>query len=272
MGKEAENQSSFRGRLHEIIFESDTRAGKFFDLALVSCILISVSVTLLDSIKEINLVYEKEFFYLDWFFTVIFTLEYLLRIYVVNRPFSYIFSAYGMIDFFAIFPSYLSVLIPNTRYFSVIRVLRVLRIFRILKLAHYLEEGELILKALKSSRRRIQVFVFSVFLLVIIIGSLIYVIEGEKNGFTSIPISIYWAIVTLTTVGYGDISPVTPLGQALSALIMIIGYGIIAIPTGIVTAEMISSGKKITTQVCKDCNREGHDEDAVYCKYCGKRL
>jgi voltage-gated potassium channel len=272
MVKTEENRSYFKDRLHEIIFESDTRAGKAFDLALVFCIMLSVAVTLLDSVQDINLVYEKEFFYLDWFFTIIFTIEYLLRIYVVDRPLGYIGSSYGLIDFLAIFPTYLSFFIPGTRYFSVIRVLRVLRIFRILKLAHYLEEGELILKALKSSRRRIQVFVFSVFLLVIIIGSLIYVIEGEQNGFTSIPISIYWAIVTLTTVGYGDISPITPLGQALSAFIMIIGYGIIAIPTGIVTAEMISENKKITTQVCKCCSSEGHDEDAKFCKYCGARL
>ncbi|GAB4283248.1 MAG: ion transporter [Candidatus Rifleibacteriota bacterium] len=259
-------------RLHEIIYESDTGAGKLFDLILIFCILLSTAVVMLDSVKAVKDAYGDALFLADWFFTILFTIEFGLRIYCVGRPSGYIFSIYGMIDLFAILPSYLGLFFPGSHYLSVIRIFRTLRIFRILKLAQYLDEADMLVNALKASRKRIAVFVFGVCLLVIFIGSAMFIIEGEENGFTSIPMSIYWAVVTLTTVGYGDISPKTPLGQALSALIMILGYGIIAIPTGIVTSEIISAERVISTQACPQCSMEGHDPDAVYCKYCGEQL
>ncbi len=262
----------FQAQLHEIIYESDTRTGKIFNLVLVLSILLSAAVVMLDSVKSIREAYGVSLNFADWLFTILFTVEYLLRIYCIGRPTKYIFSAYGMIDLFAILPSYLSLFFPGSRYLSVIRIFRTMRILRILKLAQYLEEGQLLVEALKASRKRITVFIFAVMLLVIFIGSTIYVIEGEENGFTSIPLSIYWAVVTLTTVGYGDISPKTPLGQAFSVIIMILGYGIIAVPTGIVTSELISSDKNISTQACPQCSAEGHDFDAVHCKYCGAKL
>ncbi|MEW6710628.1 MAG: ion transporter [Candidatus Riflebacteria bacterium] len=262
----------YQARIHEIIYESDTRAGKIFDLVLVLAIFSSALIVMLDSVKSIRDVYSSSLGFADWFFTALFTVEYLLRIYCIGRPTSYIFSVYGLIDLFAILPSYLSLFFPGTRYLSVIRIFRTLRILRILKLAQYLEEGQLLVEALKASRKRITVFIFAVLLLVIFIGSTIYVIEGEENGFTSIPLSIYWAVVTLTTVGYGDISPKTPLGQAFSVIIMILGYGIIAVPTGIVTSELINSDAGVSNQACPQCSGEGHDPDAVYCKYCGAKL
>lgn len=262
----------FQAQLHEIIYESDTRTGKIFNLVLVLSILLSAAIVMLDSVRSIKDSYGSSLNFADWFFTVLFTIEYFLRIYCIGRPTSYIFSVYGLIDLFAILPSYLSLFFPGTRYLSVIRIFRTLRILRILKLAQYLEEGQLLVDALKASRKRITVFIFAVLLLVIFIGSTIYVIEGEENGFTSIPLSIYWAVVTLTTVGYGDISPKTPLGQAFSVIIMILGYGIIAVPTGIVTSEMVSSFRKVSSQACLQCAAEGHDADADYCKYCGAKL
>ena len=266
------NFDSFRAKLHEIIYESDTRAGKAFDLALVVCILLSSAVVMLDSVRAVKDVYGEHLFWADWIFTLVFTLEYFLRIYCIGRPVGYIFSLYGLIDLFSILPTYLSLFFPGTHYFSIIRIFRTLRILRILKLAQYLGEAQLLANALRASRQRITVFIFGVLLLVTFIGSAMYVIEGEENGFTSIPVSIYWAVVTLTTVGYGDISPKTPVGQAFSVLIMILGYGIIAIPTGIVTSEIVAADRKISTQACPECSLEGHDTDAEYCKFCGSRL
>ncbi len=264
--------SALQSKLHELIYEADTRAGKIFDLALVVCILLSSAVVMLDSVRSIKEVYGNALSIADWFFTIIFTVEYALRIYCVGRPTGYIFSLYGLIDLFSILPSYLSLLFPGTQYFSIIRIFRTLRILRILKLAQYLNEAQLLIGALRASRQRITVFIFGVLLLVTFIGSAMYVIEGEENGFTSIPISIYWAVVTLTTVGYGDISPKTSIGQAFSVLIMIMGYGIIAIPTGIVTSELVSSNRQISTQACPECSLEGHDPDAQFCKFCGAKL
>jgi len=264
---------TLRSRLHEIIFEADTPAGKAFDVALIAIILLSVLVVMLDSVSRIHQHYAVLLNKLEWIFTFLFTVEYLLRLFCVKRSWKYATSFFGVIDLLAVIPTYLSLLFPGSHYLVVIRVLRVLRIFRVLKLVQYLSEATLLTRALRASRRKITVFLFTVLVLVVIIGSLIYIIEGEEHGFTSIPRSIYWAIVTLTTVGYGDISPQTPIGQALAALVMILGYSIIAVPTGIVTAEISSVRKEeISTQACPYCSAEGHDSDAKYCKYCGGKL
>ncbi len=263
----------WRFKIHEVIFEADTKSGKIFDIILIIAILLSVVVVMLDSIAEVNNEFGNVFYVLEWIFTILFTIEYFLRLISIGKPLKYATSFFGIVDLLAILPTYFSLLFPGSQYFLVIRVLRLLRIFRVLKLVQYVGEAKSLRQALKASKRKIIVFVFTVLIVVVIFGSLMYVIEGEDNGFTSIPRSIYWAIVTLTTVGYGDISPITPLGQALAAIIMILGYGIIAVPTGIVTAEMtIAAGKKISTQTCLECSAEGHDSDAEFCKYCGARL
>lgn len=266
-------ENDWKHRLHEIIFEADTRAGKLFDVVLIASIIISVLVVMLDSVESYRIAYGNLFYRAEWFFTILFTIEYVLRIMTVKKPSGYIFSFYGLVDLFSILPTYISILIPGSQYFLVIRVLRVLRVFRVLKFTQYLVEVDQLREALASSRRKITVFIFTVVTITVIVGSLMYVIEGTENGFTSIPKGIYWAIVTLTTVGYGDISPQTNLGQMLSAVIMIMGYGIIAVPTGIVTVELskVTPGRT-TTQVCRHCSREGHDTDAEYCKYCGNKL
>jgi voltage-gated potassium channel len=210
---------------------------------------------------------------LEWFFTVLFTIEYLMRLICVGQPLRYAFSFFGIVDFLAVIPTYFSLLLPGTQYLLVIRILRILRVFRVLKLVPYLNAANLLAKALNASRRKIAVFVYVVLTLVTLAGSVMYVIEGETNGFTSIPRSIYWAIVTVTTVGYGDISPQTGLGQMLAAVLMLMGYGIIAVPTGIVTVEMANVARRqVSTQVCQECHRDGHEPDAVFCKYCGTRL
>ncbi|MDX1672193.1 MAG: ion transporter [Balneolaceae bacterium] len=262
-----------RHRLHEIIFEADTPAGKAFDVILILSIIISVVVVMMDSIAAYRAEYGELFYQLEWFFTLLFTIEYVIRIISVKRVRGYIFSFYGIVDLLSILPTYISVLLPGSQYFLVIRILRVLRVFRVLKFTQYLIEINQLKKALASSRRKIAVFIFTVVTITVIVGSLMYVIEGEENGFSSIPRGIYWAIVTLTTVGYGDISPQTGLGQMLSAMIMILGYGIIAVPTGIMTVEMSRVTKRDhSTEVCRYCSREGHDSDAEYCKYCGAKL
>ncbi len=271
--KELKKKLSVREKLHEVIFEAETLAGKLFDVILIASIVISVIVVMLDSVRSINQKFGETFYIIEWIFTILFTLEYFLRLYSVGKPLKYALSFFGIIDLLAIIPTYIGLFFPSTRYFTVVRILRVLRIFRVLKFVQYLSAAQTLLIALKQSRRKIAVFIFTVFTLVIIFGSLMYIIEGEGNGFTSIPRSIYWAIVTLTTVGYGDISPNTPLGQAFAAFIMILGYGIIAVPTGIVTAELSKADVKlVSTQACKECSMEGHDTDARYCKYCGAKL
>jgi len=263
----------WRNRLHEIIFEADTPAGKLFDVALIVCILISVLVVMLDSVSSINRRFGTLLYGLEWGFTLLFTVEYFLRLISVGRPFRYATSFFGLVDLLAVLPTYISMLVPGTQYFLVIRLLRVLRVFRVFKLAQYVGESRLLLTALKASRKKIIVFVATVLVLVVIFGSLMYLIEGESNGFTSIPRSVYWAIVTMTTVGYGDVSPQTALGQALASLIMILGYGIIAVPTGIVTVEMSQAFRRdVSTQACPECGAEGHDLDATHCKYCGAAL
>ncbi len=260
-----------RHRLYEIIFEADTPAGKLFDILLILSIIISVTVVMLDSVASFQEQYGQLFFLLEWFFTILFTVEYFFRLSCIGRPVKYVGSFYGIIDLLSILPSYVSLFLPTGKYLLVIRILRLLRVFRVLKLVQYVGESNYLQRALWASRRKIAVFLFSVFLLMIIFGSMMYIVEGSENGFTSIPRSIYWAIVTMTTVGYGDISPQTNLGQAIASLVMILGYGIIAIPTGIVTSEMTQS-MNISTQTCPECGAEGHDMNAKYCKICGAQL
>ncbi|MGD8716511.1 MAG: ion transporter [Desulfobacterales bacterium] len=271
--KERRSPNRFRARLHEIIFEADTSAGKLFDVLLILSILVSVFLVMLDSVGNIRQSYGNLLYIGEWFFTILFTVEYLLRLYSVGRPVAYATSFFGVVDLLAILPTYLSIIFPGTQYFLVIRILRVLRIFRVLKLVQYLGAAHQLIQALRASRRKITVFLFSVLTLVVIFGSLMYIIEDQASGFTSIPRSIYWTIVTLTTVGYGDISPQTGVGQTIAAVIMIIGYGIIAVPTGIVTTELVQAYKKgVSTQACPACSAEGHDVDAIYCKYCGSKI
>ncbi len=264
----------FRYTLFEIIFEADTPLGKMFDIALLVVILLSVLAVMLESVSQISLAYGELLTAFEWIFTGLFTLEYILRIYSIRRPWNYIFSFFGVIDLLAIAPTYLSLLFSGTHVLAVIRVFRLLRIFRIFKLARYLSEASMLLRALRASRPKITVFLFFVLTLVVIVGSLMYLIEGPEHGFTSIPTSIYWAIVTLTTVGYGDITPMTMLGKFLAGLVMIMGYGIIAVPTGIVSVELgkVSSKVHLNTQACDACGRDGHDDHAVYCKFCGYKL
>jgi voltage-gated potassium channel len=265
--------SVWRRRLYAVIFESDTRAGRLFDVALIACILASVVVVMLDSVGPIRAQHGKFLYRVEWFFTVLFTIEYVLRLLCVGKPLRYAGSFFGVIDLMSILPTYLSVLLPGSQYLIVIRILRVLRIFRVLRLAQYMGESRLLVQALRASRRKVAVFLFTVLTLVVVLGSVIYMVEGEEHGFTSIPKSIYWAIVTLTTVGYGDIAPQTPLGQFVAVIVMIIGYGIIAVPTGIVTVEMSQAFRqKVSAAVCPSCSAEGHDSDAVHCKRCGGKL
>jgi voltage-gated potassium channel len=266
-------QSNLRHKLHEIIFEADTRSGRLFDIVLIISIILSVIAVMLDSIQSVNEHYGDELYIIEWVFTVLFTAEYLLRLLSVGRPLKYAFSFYGIVDFLAIVPTYFSIFFPGSQYLLVIRILRVLRVFRVLKIVQYLAEARLLRKALIASRRKIFVFIFVVFTVVIIVGSMMYLIEGEESGFTSIPRSIYWAIVTLTTVGYGNIAPQTALGQTLASLIMILGYGLIAVPTGIVSVEISKADRSNTsTKSCPECSAEGHDADADYCKHCGSHL
>ena len=265
---------NIKERLYEIVFEADTKAGKYFDIILVILILISIICVCLESIPSIHNSYNSILKITEWTITLLFTIEYFLRIIIIRSPVKYIKSFFGIIDLLSVLPTYIGLFIAGAHGLIVIRALRLLRIFRILKLTRYLNESRILLKALKSSRVKIGVFLFAVLTLVIIIGTVMYLIEGEKNGFTSIPKSIYWAIVTLTTVGYGDLTPQTSLGQFISGLVMILGYGIIAVPTGIVSVEISNAYKKdkISTQVCPSCLKEGHESDALYCKYCGSKI
>jgi len=264
---------NWQSSIHEIIFEADTPNGKIFDISLIVIILLSVITVMLDSVRHINAKHGDLLYALEWIFTIIFSIEYILRLMSVGQPIRYAISFFGIIDLLAVIPTYLSLILPGSQYLIVIRILRLLRIFRVLKLVQYLKEAQLLVIALKSSVRKISVFLFTILLLVTIFGSLMYVVEGEENGFINIPTSIYWAIVTLTTVGYGDISPQTGFGQAIASLIMILGYSIIAVPTGIVSVEMAQAYKmKVSTQACQQCSSEGHDEDAKYCKDCGAPL
>jgi voltage-gated potassium channel len=272
--KPKDKLSGARLRLYEIVFEADTEAGKTFDIILLSCIVTSVITIVLESVQVIRDRFGSELRILEWLFTAIFTLEYLARLWTVPNKRKYIFSFFGIIDLLSVLPTYLGFFFAGAQSLMVIRSLRLLRIFRIFKLSRYIGEGQHLARAMKASQHKIIVFLLTVLTSVIIFGTLMFMIEGADNGFTSIPQSIYWAIVTMTTVGYGDIAPQTALGQTLASFIMILGYGIIAVPTGIVSAEMvqIKNREKVSTQVCPHCLREGHDSDATFCKYCGGGL
>jgi voltage-gated potassium channel len=262
-----------RARLHEIIFEADTPEGRLFDVLLLVIITSSVAVVMLESVASVRARAGPTLRALEWGFTIVFTFEYLLRLATVRQPLRYARSAFGVIDLLAILPTYLSVLLPGAQSLLVIRLLRLLRIFRVLKLAEYLRESRTLVQAMRASRRKISVFLLAVVTIVVVVGALMYVIEGERHGFTSIPISIYWAIVTLTTVGYGDLAPATSLGRGLSVLLMLTGYGIIAVPTGIVTVELTrASALSVSTQVCPACGLAEHEQDALYCRRCGTKL
>lgn len=266
-------QLTLRERLHEIIFESDTVEGKAFDIILIFLILFSVGLIMLDSVAEYRAQFGQEFYYAEWIFTVIFTVEFLLRMFAIRKPFSYVFSFYGLIDLLAILPTYLSFFVPGTQSLLVIRVFRLLRIFRVFKLGIYLGEADVLRGAFRQSRHKIAVFLLFVLATAVSAGTIMYVVEGEANGYSSIPRSIYWSIVTMTTVGFGDITPKTPLGQFLASCLMITGYGVLAVPTGIVTTELVKASRvKQSNQACPSCGLQGHDADAVYCKFCGTKI
>ena len=263
-----------RAHLHQVIFEADTRAGRLFDLLLLLAIVTSVIVVMLESVASVRVRVGPTLRALEWGFTILFTVEYLLRLFSVRQPLRYAVSLFGLIDLVAILPTYLSVLVPGAQSLLVVRLLRLLRIFRVLKLAEYLRESRTLAQAMRASRRKIEVFLLVVVTVVVIVGALMYVIEGEQNGFTSIPHSIYWAVVTITTVGYGDLAPATTLGRAVSMVLMLIGYGIIAVPTGIVTVELTraASAAPVSAQACPACGLGSHEHDAVYCRRCGSKL
>ncbi len=259
--------------IHEIIFEADTRAGRLFDIVLLIAIIGSILIVMLESVESIDQKFHDIFLVFEWIFTIFFTIEYALRLYCVYSPRKYATSFFGVVDLLAILPTYLELLVPQTHYLVVVRALRILRVFRILKLASFLKEGRIIMLALRKSRPKLIVFISFILILVTILGSIMYVVEGgQDNGFDSIPRSIYWAIVTLTTVGYGDISPSSALGQFIAAIVMLLGYAVIAVPTGIVSADLVNTASQTNTQACRNCGEEGHDDDAVYCKYCGSEI
>lgn len=265
--------SRVRQKLHEIIYEADTPAGKLFDIILLFIILFSIVAVMLESVASIKIVYGSQLRTIEWIFTAFFTLEYIARILAVRRPFGYIFSFYGIVDLLATLPLYIALLFPGTGYLISVRAVRLLRIFRILKLTNFVGASNQLVQALSKSRAKIAVFLFSVIVLCIIFGTIMYMIEGPEHGFTSIPTSIYWTIVTLTTVGFGDITPGTTVGKLLSMIIMILGYGIIAVPTGLVTAQFMKEGKvNNNTQSCHNCGRGDHRDDAAHCYNCGAKL
>ncbi|WP_025646585.1 MULTISPECIES: ion transporter [Psychrobacter] len=269
----AEAITHMRNRIHVIIEGTDTRLGKLFDIVLLIAILTSVAVVMLDSVLYMRLQYGTLFFYAEWFFTILFTIEYLLRLFSAPNRFRYAFSFFGIVDLLSVLPSYLSLLFVGVQYLLVIRILRILRVFRVLKLKAYMQQAGFLASALKTSQQKITVFFLSLVLLVTIFGSVVYVVEGPENGFTSIPLSIYWAVVTVTTTGYGDMSPKTPIGQAIASMVMITGYAIIAVPTGIFTAELARNMRpQLNPITCPNCGKFGHAVGAGYCDRCGHAL
>ncbi len=270
------NKKSWRYRLHEIIYEADTPMGRLFDIVLLILILLSVVIVMLESVRSIDLEYHRLFYIIEWIITIFFTIEYIARIITVKKPRHYIFSFYGIIDFLSTIPLYLSFILVGSNYLLTVRALRLLRVFRILKITRYIGEGNKLKKALIESRAKIFIFIFAVLIVAIIAGTLMYLIEGEESGFKSIPVSVYWCIVTLTTVGFGDIAPVTPAGQFLATIIMILGYGVIAVPTGIVSAQYLRKASDdyvhVNTQSCRNCGAQRHRDDAKFCHKCGDEL
>lgn len=265
----------WKHKLHEIIYEADTPMGRLFDVLLLIFIIISIILVMLESVAEYALKYYWEFYAAEWIITIIFSVEYILRIIAINRPKKYIFSFYGIVDFLATIPMYLAFFMGGHNLFFAIRALRLLRIFRVLKITRYIGESNKLITALRDSRAKIIVFLFTVFIITIITGTIMHLVEGEEGGFDNIPLSIYWCIVTLTTVGFGDIAPITPLGRFIASFLMITGYGIIAVPTGIVSAEYSRHmGKPVptNTQACPYCNETRHLDDAEFCHNCGNKL
>nr|WP_269783251.1 ion transporter [Marinibactrum halimedae] len=259
-----------RERLFTIIFGTDTSSGKRFDLVLIAVILASVCAVIMDSVEPFATDYKRYLLWAEWAFTIFFTLEYGLRVYCAPNRWRYVRSFYGVVDVLAILPTYLGLFLGNINYLLIIRLLRVLRIFRVLKLVQYLQEANTLIRAMVASRRKILVFFATVSVIATVFGSLMFVVEGPENGFTSIPKSIYWTIVTITTVGYGDITPQSPAGQVIAALAMLTGYSIIAVPTGILTAELSQEMQRERhSRSCPNCSRSDHDRDAIYCKHCG---
>ena len=271
---EKNNKNSLKHYLHVIILEADTPYGKAFDIMLLLAILASVLVVMLDSVASISEKFSNLFFYLEWMFTIFFTIEYMLRIYITKKALkNYVLSFYGIIDLLAILPTYLSLIVSGTHFMMVIRIFRLIRVFRILKLGRYVGATQVLKESFMNSRHKIAVFLEVIITIVVLMGSIMYLIEGPENGFSSIPRGIYWAIVTLTTVGYGDIAPSTVAGQFIASAIMIMGYAIIAVPTGIVSSELSKNKKvKLNTQICENCNFDEHDDDAKFCKKCGSSL
>ncbi len=271
------DKKSWRYKLHEIIYEADTPMGKLFDVILLILICLSIVLVMLESVQEFDQKYHEILYIGEWIITVFFTIEYIARIITVKKPRAYIFSFYGIIDFLSTIPLYLSFLFAGSSFLLSVRALRLLRVFRILKIARYIGEAAKLRKALSNSKEKILVFLFAVLVVSVIAGTLMYIVEGPENGFKSIPISVYWCIVTLTTVGFGDIAPVTPLGQLIATVIMILGYGIIAVPTGIVSAEYTkklgdNDFVHVNTQACRNCNSQRHRDDAKFCHKCGLEL
>ncbi|MCL1146678.1 ion transporter [Shewanella sp. 10N.261.52.F9] len=273
MATEKDLESQFKLKLRRVIFGTDTPAGRYFDLSLMVCIVLSVALVFLDTVARVHAKYGDIIVMLEWGFTFIFTIEYILRLYCSAKPLSYARSFYGVVDLLSVLPTYLALLFPGANFTMVIRILRLFRIFRVLKLLRYLSEGNLLLRAMLQSGRKVFIFFFSVSLIVVVLSAVMYVVEGPNNGFTSIPKSIYWTIVTITTVGYGDITPGTPLGQAIAAFTMLLGYSIIAIPTGILTAEISQEiGRTRDLRRCSNCLKVGHENNALYCDHCGSEL
>jgi len=263
----------WRLQLYTIIFEADTRAGRWFDQALIAVILTSVAVVMTDSVQTVRQDYHLALTVAEWFFTLVFTLEYAARLACVRHPLRYALSFYGIIDLLALLPTYLALLFPDVGVLVDVRILRLLRVFRVFKLTAYVSEYQAIGLALRASQRKIMVFLAAVLMIVLVIGTLMYVVEGPANGYTSIPTSVYWAITTMTTVGFGDITPKTDFGRLIASLMMLLGWGTLAVPTGIVTAEMTYARKApTTTRTCQECLTEGHMPDANFCRHCGARL
>ena len=268
-----EFRSPLQKRIYTIIFEADTTAGKRFDVLLIAFILLSLIGVVLDSVASISARFHLALSVSEWFFTIAFSMEYLLRLYCAPRPWAYARSFFGMVDLLAILPTYLAFFMPEVHSLIDIRILRLMRVFRVLKLTHYMHEYTMLRDALKASQRKIMVFLTTICMVIMVIGTAMYVIEGPENGFTSIPIAVYWAITTMTTVGFGDITPHTDLGRFLASLMMLMGWGVLAVPTGIVTAEMVQSPRSaLTTRTCPACMREGLAAKDKFCRDCGEAL
>jgi len=262
-----------RERLREIIFGSEDAAGKAFDVALIIAIIVSIAAVMLESVESIEAKYGSFLFGLEIVMTALFTIEYCLRIYVVERPWKYIFSTFGVIDFVSILPTFLSIVVPGAQVMLTVRGLRVLRVFRVLKIANLLSEADYLSRALHASKRKVSVFLLFICLAIVIAGSIIYFVEGKENGFDNIFVGCYWAAITVTTLGYGDVTAITPIGKALSALLAVVGFALISVPGGILTVSFVQMEKdKISTEACPGCGQNGHSSDAVYCKYCGEEL